>query len=625
MKRKSRSHSASEKDNRKSNPNPNREMKIKTQLLVLALGICPGISNIAQSQGSDRRPAGIPRPMERREHPASRTPAPVPEENEVMMEFPLETRTIDGAGNNLANPTWGSAETTVLRLASIAYTDGLDSPAGEGRPSAREVSNAIFAQGAAVENDYGATDYLWQWGQFLDHDIVETPTISPEEAFDIQVPTGDSWFDPFHTGTQTIALNRSLYEVVDGVREQVNAITSYIDASNVYGSDDERSFALRTLDGTGMLKTSDGDLLPFNEEELPNAGSTSSAFFLAGDVRANEQLGLAAMHTLFVREHNHWAGTLATADPTLSDEELYQMARIIVSSEMQSITYREFLPLLLGRKGLPAYSGYKPQVNPGIGNEFAAAAYRVGHTMLSPSLLRVDANGDEISGGHVSLADAFFNPGEILDFGIAPILRGLAAQNCQSIDAQLIDEVRNFLFGPPGAGGFDLASLNIQRGRDHGLPDYNQMRVDFGLPAVTSFQEISEDADVVANLASVYGLVDGIDCWVGMLAETHLEGAMVGETLSIVLGDQFRRLRDGDRFYYRNYLPRPLIEMIEQQSLAKIIRRNTEIGDELPDNVFLPGAPVFQNFESPAPRPVVRKKKQSRNRKNSIRNRNARR
>jgi hypothetical protein len=595
-------------------------MKIRAQLLVLALGLCPGFSTIAQNQGGDRRPAGIPRPMERRERPAPRPPAPVPGEGEVMMEFPLETRTIDGAGNNLANPTWGAAETTVLRLASIAYTDGLESPAGEDRPGARAVSNAIFAQGAAAENDYGATDYLWQWGQFLDHDIVETPTISPEEPFDIPVPTGDPRFDPFHTGTQRIALNRSLYEVVDGVREQVNAITAYIDASNVYGSDDERSFALRTLDGTGKLKTSDGDLLPFNEDELPNAGSTSSAFFLAGDVRANEQLGLASMHTLFVREHNHWAETLAAADRTLSDEELYQMARIIVSSEMQSITYREFLPLLLGRKGLPAYSGYKPRVNPAIGNEFAAAAYRVGHTMLSPTLLRVDSNGDEISGGHVSLADAFFNPGEILDFGIDPILRGLAAQKCQSIDAQLIDEVRNFLFGPPGAGGFDLASLNIQRGRDHGLPDYNQLRVDFGLPALAGFDEISEDPDVIARLASVYSSVDEIDGWVGMLAETHLEGAMVGETLSIILGDQFRRLRDGDRFYYRNYLPRPLIDMVERQSLAKIIRRNTEIGDELPDNVFLPGAPVFQNFESPASRPVVQKKKKRKNRSNGNRN-----
>ena len=66
------------------------------------------------------------------------------------------------------------------------------------------------------------------------------------------------------------------------------------------------------------------------------------------------------------------------------------------------------------------------------------------------------------------------------------------AQRCQAIDPYLVDEVRNFLFGPPGSGGFDLASLNIQRGRDHGLADYNQARTDLGLDPVTSFSEISK-------------------------------------------------------------------------------------------------------------------------------------
>ena len=70
--------------------------------------------------------------------------------------------------------------------------------------------------------------------------------------------------------------------------------------------------------------------------------------------------------------------------------------------------------------------------------------------------------------------------------GIAPVLRGLAAQVQQSVDTQIVPDVRNFLFGPPGAGGLDLASLNIQRGRDHGLSDYNSMREASG-------QEIGDD------------------------------------------------------------------------------------------------------------------------------------
>lgn len=601
-------------ENENLNPNQNT-MKIQTSLLFLIIGA--GTTSTLPAEQPERRTAGIPRSMERRDHrPAPPRPVAPAGDEQTMLDFPLETRTVDGAGNNLANPLWGSAETTVLRLAAIAYEDGVETPAGQDRASAREISNALFAQSGDLANDYGATDYLWQWGQFLDHDIIETPTVDPAEAFDIIIPAGDPFFDPTGSGVMTMGLNRSLYEEVNGVREQVNAITAFIDASNVYGSDDERSFALRALDGTGKLKTSDGDFLPFNEDGLPNAGGPGSNLFLAGDVRANEQVGLACMHTLFVREHNYWAETLAAADPTLGDEELYQMARIIVAGEMQAITYREFLPVLLGRRGLPHYTGYKTSVNPAISNEFGAAAYRVGHTMLSPTLLRIDENGSEITAGHLSLAGAFFRPDEVVTNGIDPVLRGLAAQSSQSIDARVIDEIRNFLFGPPGAGGFDLASLNIQRGRDHGIAGYNQIRVDFGLTARNDFTEISDDPEVVAGLASVYEDVDEIDAWVGMLAETHLDGAMVGETVATVLGDQFRRLRDGDRFYYKTYLPAPLIELVERQTLSKIIRRNTGIGDELPDNVFVPGAPVTQDWV----RPVVRKKK-----KNNRRSRNNRR
>jgi hypothetical protein len=188
--------------------------------------------------------------------------------------------------------------------------------------------------------------------------------VDPAERFDISVPTGDVWFDPAKTGNQTISLDRSLYTIVEGVRQQVNEISAFIDASNVYGSDTERANALRTLDGTGRLRVSDENLPPFNAEGFPNAPSADlPTLFLAGDFRANEQVGLTSMHTLFIREHNFWA------------DAIYQAARAIVAGEMQAITYREFLPVLLGDRGLRAYRGYNPNVNPGIPNEFATAAY----------------------------------------------------------------------------------------------------------------------------------------------------------------------------------------------------------------------------------------------------------
>ena len=500
--------------------------------------------------------------------------------------FPAEFRTIDGSGNNPNHPSWGSADVELLRRAPAAYEDGVDSPAGADRGSAREISNLCVSQDESIPNHARVTDFVWQWGQFVDHDIDLTPGADPAEPFNIAVPTGDPWFDPAATGTATIGLDRSVYNVVAGVRQQLNEITAFIDGSNVYGSDELRAETLRPLDGTGRLKTSAGGLLPFNEDGLPNAPSSSSSFFLAGDVRANEQVGLTAMHTLFVREHNYWAGRVAATHPGASDDEIYNMARAIVGAELQAITYREFLPLVLGNGAIKPYKGYKPGVNAGIENIFSTASYRFGHSMLSPQLLRLDNHNQEIAAGNLSLADSFFNPTEVQAEGIEPLLRGLARQRAQEIDSFLVSEVRNFLFGPPGSGGFDLASLNIQRGRDHGLPSYNQVRVAYGLPPVTSFAQINPDPAVRANLAAAYNTVDDIDAWVGGLAERHVANALVGPTVRAVLADQFTRLRDGDRFWYESYMPKDMVKMIERQTLATIIKRNTAIGNELPKNIW---------------------------------------
>jgi len=502
-------------------------------------------------------------------------------------------RSIDGSGNNLANPDYGKADIPLLRSTTSGYGDGLDTPGGSSLPGARAISNAVVAQSGSILNEVGASDWVWQWGQFVDHDLDLTGGASPTEPFDIPVPVGDPFFDPFNTGTQVIVLGRSFYKYDGGgMRQQMNQITAFIDASNVYGSDVDRAAELRTF-WHGRLETSSGGLLPFNTAGFPNAPSTDASFFLAGDVRSNEQIGLTAVHTLFVREHNRWAD-IFSAFPSASDELAYLLAREIVGAEMQAITYREFLPVLLGPDALADYTGYDPAVNPGIENAFSTAAYRVGHTMLSETLLRLDRDLNEIPAGNISLADSFFQPQEIIDNGIDPILRGLAKQKAQLVDTKIVDPVRNFLFGPPGAGGFDLASLNIQRGRDHGLPSYNQMRVDYGLAPKADFADVTSDAALAAGLASVYADVDSIDPWVGALAEDHLPGAMVGELIKTVLADQFERLRDGDRYWYQNTMSPMAQRFIERQTLSRIIRRNTGIRRELQPDAFRVPAPGLQ-------------------------------
>jgi hypothetical protein len=505
--------------------------------------------------------------------------------------YPLHFRTIDGSFNNPDHPEWGAAKEPMKRAMPAAYPVAPGTtPARASGPSVRAVSNALVAQSGSIENPINASDYLWQWGQFIDHDVVETPLASPSEALDIPVPMGDPFFDPMNTGTQVIGMSRSAYEIgTDGMRHQVNEITAYIDASMVYGSDEARADWLRVKDGSGKLKTTAGDLLPYNTDGFPNAPTGSDpTMFLAGDVRVNEQVGLAAMHTLFVREHNYWCDRLAIEHPGLTGDEYYERARAIVAAEMQAITYNEFLPLLIGNSAMPGYTGYKVSVDASIMNMFATAGYRVGHTMLSGTLMRLDATDMESSEGHIGLRDAFFTPSEIETNGIDSVLRGLSAQRAQNIDRFIVDDVRNFLFGPPGSGGFDLASLNMQRARDHGIPDYNSIRMAYGRPGIVSFNDVNPgDPSVGAALASVYSSVDEIDPWIGLLSEPQAPGALVGETLKRMLADQFTRLRDGDRFWYTEYLPTELVNEVNNTTLGMIIKRNTDIGDEMSDNVFI--------------------------------------
>ncbi len=571
------------------------QTRLATQIAGLALSLaCSGAAAqvVASVQPDNRSPVQRPRPHDRdRDHTDPQMPGPA--------LFPLDFRTIDGTGNNALHPEWGAADTEFLRLVPADYSDGVGTPSGADRPSARLISNLVVAQdGVNIPNLLGYSDFMWQWGQFLDHDIDETPITDPGEAFDIPVPAGDPWFDPFNTGTATIPLDRSAWTLDHGVRQQFNLLTAYIDASNVYGSEEDRAHELRANDGSGRLKTSAGDLLPFNVNGYDNAPSSDDpTYFLAGDIRANEQVGLTAMHTLFVREHNRLADQIAFDRPNLTGDEIYEHARAMVAAEMQAITYNEFLPKLLGPNALPPYRGYRPDVNAGITNVFANAAYRVGHTMLSTQIMRVDASGAEIEDGHLDLAAAFFAPDEILDNGIEALLRGLAAQPAQNIDSFVVDDVRNFLFGPPGAGGFDLASLNIQRGRDHGLPEYNAIRVALGRPPATTFADVNPDPVITQRLATAYNTVDDIDPWVGFLAEPHRPGAFVGESLYRVLRDQFLRLRDGDRMWYQAYLPPHMVAQIESTTLADIIRLNTDIGAELADDVFLAARACPADFD----------------------------
>ena len=505
-------------------------------------------------------------------------------------QFPYESRTYDGRCNNLFHSEWGAAGGPFSRLASPRYTDQWNTPSGAERPNPRTISNAIGEQNRVTHDERGLSNMVWQWGQFVDHDIALTPTGSDQQPAFLPISVRQE-ADPLYP---LIPFVRSAVVPGTGIsgapREQMNLNTAYLDGSMVYGSDASRAAALRTFDG-GFLRTSAGDLLPRNTDLLENANEGPAAdeeLFLAGDVRANEQPGLTAMHTLFLREHNRQAAQLARENPTWGDEQLYQHARRRVSGIIQAITYNEFLPALLGESTPDLGSiSYDPGVDATLFNEFATAGFRFGHSQVPVEVPRITSDGAMAPGGHLQLAETFFRPDLIDGEQIEYLLKGLASLPQQATDTRVVDPLRNALFGPPGSGGLDLFALNVQRGRDHGLPTFTEMQLELHVPVANDFDDVTLDPVLSEALANLYGDVSEIDLWVGLLAEDHEEGSAVGATLSRLLEVQFENLAAGDRFFFTNDAALSYEEVYEiaNTGLSDVLRRNTSVIG-LPDNVF---------------------------------------
>ena len=517
--------------------------------------------------------------------------------------FSVEYRSFDGTGNNVGSPSNGMAGANFIRFGyGHRFEDVVGDVLKQGLPSPRDISNRISPQTSSVPNARHLSDWVVQWGQFLSHDLSRASnggngdTLSTGATVSFSIPV----LDPNDVlGPMPISFHRTNYDPNTGLqgppnvaREQVNQMTAYVDGSQIYGSDTIRATALRTL-SDGLLATSAGGSLPGlnTDNTFPNQDpfGLGASLFLAGDIRANENVGLTATHALFVREHNRLAGLLKQQNGNLTDEELFQLSRKIVGAELQKITYEEFLPAILGTSAPRAadYS-YDSSLNAAITNSFTTAFFRFGHSMQSPAITLVDNAGTQT--GSLAVRDAFFNVAFFNDpNNVDLVLKGLANQVAQENDPMLVDDLRNFLFGPPGAGGLDLAALDIQRGRDHGLPGYNSLRLAYGL-TLQGFSQISSDASVTQALMDLYSTAGDIDPFIGAIAEDQVAGTVLGELAGSVLTNQFERLRDGDRFFYTGDpdLQLPDVQAVidlDEITLSQIIELNTGVS-VLQENVF---------------------------------------
>ena len=544
-------------------------------------------------------------------------------------------RTANSTCNNLRMPKYGSTFSAFRRILPPRYEDGISQLNGflqsdsdnmfyggaysPPYPSARLVSSNIVRDRSVDEPVL--THLVMQWGQYLDHDLdlsAEDSNIvcnvnncvSSGNCAPIRVPRDDQDFGvgtsrngTCHPFVRTIAACVEREVGAFSPRQQENEVTSYIDASMVYGSTQERADFLRESSG-GRLKV--GNKVPSTKPSLPIAPECPPDFpdccpagfnscFVAGDVRTNEQVSLTVMHTLFVREHNRIAAQLSVLNPQWDDERLYQETRLIVGAMVQKISFYDYLPVIFGRaafnKLLPTYPGYQDSVDATIPNAFATAAYRFGHSLIQPEFHRLDRSFKSIRAGPLSLRYAFMNPIAYEESnGTDPIARGWITQPARKVDEFLNSILTSQLFG---GAGLDLAALNIQRGRDHGIPPYAVWK-NFCLRHFNISSELANQLTKIRFLQT-YGSLDTVDLWVGGLAEENLPGGIVDATFACIMAITFEALRTGDRFWFENQaedsrvFTAAQLQQIRHATISRIICDNSDRIFRIQPNAFFQG------------------------------------
>jgi len=550
----------------------------------------------------------------------------------------LRYRTIDGTCNNLKNANYGRTGTPFQRILLPDYAkQSVDLPrkrAGDARelPPARDISNKMAAGRNA--GDSQNTLLLMQLGQFIDHDLTHTPNYADEgccrtdgkfpRSFNAEkcFPMRLSRSDPFWRGSITcMDFSRSLSS--PGLkcelqnREQLNQITHWLDGSNIYGSTDEEAAVLRGVRGRLKISKHAGE----SKDSLPTCNSSGKEdieaceacegedkdCYFAGDLRVNEQLNLIVLHTLFMREHNRIAEAFERFHPDWSDERIFQESRRLTIAEYQHIVYKEWLPVILGNNfmrlfGLNSLSSghsfdYDDNFDSRINNEFAAAAFRFGHSLVPKTFLAIDKDRTR-QPKVMNLKEVFFRPKEMKTPGFFDgLIRGLTDERTKAADADFVDDIRNHLFETSkGAGGLDLVAINIQRGRDHGLPGYNKYREICMGNKATQWSDLrkSMDPQGIEHLKKMYNSIDDVDLFVGGFLEQPHQDSLVGPVFKCIIGDQFARLKKGDRFFYdlgndaNTRFEEQEVDEIRKTSLARLICDNSEVDRVQPFVLKLP-------------------------------------
>uniref|UniRef100_A0AC35U6H3 Peroxidase mlt-7 n=1 Tax=Rhabditophanes sp. KR3021 TaxID=114890 RepID=A0AC35U6H3_9BILA len=512
-------------------------------------------------------------------------------------------RTMDGSCNNLEKPLQGASYRPYNRLLPPEYDDGLGAPISSIKhflPSPREVNKQLLSSDKVVLAD-DFNSLLMQYGQFISHDMAKTTLVPstkcpncesiPGRCLVIKLSRNETNSKFVKEGC--IKMSRSSPICGSGKtkpRQQLNENTGYIDASPIYGSSvgDLTKFRFQKSPFLKLTNFKGNKILPFDTTKCKDEKSCS-VIFLAGDSRVNLFIGLSSLHVIYVREHNRLARALRKINPKWSDERVFQESRKIVGAQHQAIIYREYLPKILGSSFLSSigpYKGYNANIDATIVNEFTAAAFRFGHGMIQEEFPRLDENFKNTTFGEYKFVAGTLNSQLMVNQGgIDPIIRGLLRTPLKR-PQRLTPSITENMFGST-----DLGTININRGRDHGIPSYDKYRDLCGMSKARNFVDLGKEIlspFAREKLERLYGSVDKIDLYAGALTEDPILRGLIGPTMACIIGPQFKRSRDGDRFYYENpgvFTPAQLRE-IRKSSLSRILCDNGDRINLVPKEAF---------------------------------------
>ena len=523
------------------------------------------------------------------------------------------TRQIDGTCNDLDRTWMGSAGARFGRNMdptgwfAQAETDTLM------EPNPRDVSRVLFTRDSYKEVPF-LNLLAASWIQFMVHDWFNH-TNSSHEYWEIPMDPAD----PLYRGNQrSLKVPKTAPDPTRVTAESAmgptypNEVTHWWDGSQVYGSDLATAHRLRAFTGGRLLIDDDG-LLPAAPDGFEDTG-----------FRNNWWVGLALMHNLFAREHNAIAHHLQLRYPWMTDQELYDKARMINAAVMVKIHTVEWTPAIIPNPTLevgmnanwyglnkylspklvklPVYiplpyahvifgirgGGRELHSDPATGadvpfslTEEFVSVYRM-HTLL-PDQIDVHSTGgvclgtyglDQVRNADARALEETVGSTDLLySFGVQHP-GGLVLNNYP----QLLQELQ-----VPFLGAMDMGAVDILRDRERGVPRYNELRRQLNLLPLDSIDELTDDLQLREAIKDVYGwdadAIERVDLLVGTLAEgTRPTCYGFGETLFQVFIVMASRRIHADRFFTEDYTAETYtqagLDWIEAASLKKVLLRH---------------------------------------------------